>query len=326
MIQKLLTKLVGTKQERELKRLQPRVQAINALEPELQKLSDAELAAKTAEFRQELENRLRDVDEAEDIRRRAEAEALEALLVPAFAVVREAARRTVGMRPFDVQLIGGMVLHEGKIAEMKTGEGKTLVATLPAYLNALLGKGVHVVTVNDYLSRRDAVWMGQIYNTLGLSVGVLTHDTSYRYDPAHKELDEKRDEVASFHVVYEFLRPTTRREAYEADITYGTNNEFGFDYLRDNLEYEVKDLRQRPFHYAVVDEIDSILIDEARTPLIISSATSESEDLYKTFAGIVQDFEEDKDYEVDKKLRAITLTDAGIAKAEKRLGLENIYT
>ena len=173
MIQKLLTKLVGTKQERELKRLQPRVQAINALEPELQKLSDTELAAKTAEFRQELENRLRDVDEAEDIRRRAEAEALEALLVPAFAVVREAARRTVGMRPFDVQLIGGMVLHEGKIAEMKTGEGKTLVATLPAYLNALLGRGVHVVTVNDYLAKRDAVWMGQIYDYLGLSVGII---------------------------------------------------------------------------------------------------------------------------------------------------------
>src|SRR3990172_270164 len=259
MIQKLLTKLVGTKQERELKRLQPRVQAINALEPELQKLSDAELAAKTAEFRQELENRLRDVDEAEDIRRRAEAEALEALLVPAFAVVREAARRTVGMRPFDVQLIGGMVLHEGKIAEMKTGEGKTLVATLPAYLNALLGRGVHVVTVNDYLAKRDAEWMGPIYKFLGLEVGVIVHG---RTDPE-------------------------RQAAYRAGVTYGTNNEFGFDYLRDNMKFDLGDCVQRGYQFGIVDEVDSILIDE--------------------------------------KHRSAAMTEEGVEHVEKLLGVENLY-
>ena len=306
----LLTRIFGDENAKTVGKFQPTVVAINALEPDFVKLSDDQLKAKTDEFKKRL----------------VSGEMLDSFLPEAFAVVREAAKRTLKQRHFDVQLVGGMVLHYGNIAEMRTGEGKTLVATLPAYLNALLGKGVHVVTVNDYLSRRDAVWMGQIYNTLGLSVGVLTHDTSYRYDPAHKELDEKRDEVASFHVVYEFLRPTTRREAYEADITYGTNNEFGFDYLRDNLEYEVKDLRQRPFHYAVVDEIDSILIDEARTPLIISAMTSESEDLYRTFAGIVKDFQDGDDYEIDKKLKAVTLTDAGISKAEKKLGIENIYT
>ena len=305
-----LSRILGDENKKTLEKLKPLVLRINELETSFSGLSDEALKEKTEEFKKRI----------------AEGEALDSLLPEAFAAVREAARRTLKQRHFDVQLVGGIILHQGKIAEMRTGEGKTLVATLPTYLNSLTGKGVHVVTVNDYLSRRDAVWMGQIHNALGLSVGVINHESSYRYDPEHRELDEKRDEVASFQVVYEFLRPCSRREAYEADITYGTNNEFGFDYLRDNLEYEEKDLRQRPFHYAVVDEIDSILIDEARTPLIISAMTSESEDLYKTFAGIVQDFEEDKDYEVDKKLRAITLTDAGIAKAEKRLGLENIYT
>ena len=209
---------------------------------------------------------------------------------------------------------------------MKTGEGKTLVATLPTYLNALTGKGVHVVTVNDYLSRRDAVWMGQIFSFLGLSISVINHESSFMYDPAHRELDEKRDEIASFKVVYEFLRPCTRPEAYNADITYGTNNEFGFDYLRDNIELDPRNIRQREFNYAVVDEIDSILIDEARTPLIISMPTTESESLYGTFAAIAKKMARDEDYEVDEKIKAITLTDAGITKAEKALGVDNIYT
>jgi preprotein translocase subunit SecA len=219
-----------------------------------------------------------------------------------------------------------MILHSGAIAEMRTGEGKTLVATLPVYLNALTGKGVHVVTVNDYLSRRDAVWMGQIYAFLGLSIAVINHEVSYMYDPKHVELDKDRDATGSFHVFHEFLRPVSRKEAYNADITYGTNNEFGFDYLRDNLEYSPDALRQRPFNYAVVDEIDSILIDEARTPLIISAPTTESENLYKIFAGIVKHFEKDIDYTVDEKLKAIVITDAGIEKAEKKLGVGNIYT
>ncbi len=306
----LFSRIFGDENEKAVQALAPFVSKINELEPAMQKLSSEALVAKTAEFKSRIE----------------QGETLDDLLPEAFALVREGAVRTLGQRHFDVQLIGGMVLHQNKIAEMKTGEGKTLVATLSVYLNALAGKGVHVVTVNDYLSRRDAVWMGQVYHALGLSVAVINHDASYRYDPAHKELDEKRDEVGAFRVVYEFLRPCTRRDAYEADITYGTNSEFGFDYLRDNLEYEEKALRQRPFYYAVVDEIDSILIDEARTPLIISAMTSESEDLYKTFAGIVRDYAEDTDYEVDRKLHAVTLTDSGIAKAEQRLGIENIYT
>jgi len=298
MIQKLLTKLVGTKQERELKRLQPRVQAINALEPELQKLSDTELAAKTSEFRQQIENRLKDIEaEPEEARRHAEDEALEALLVPAFAVVREAARRTVGMRPFDVQLIGGVILHEGKIAEMKTGEGKTLVATLPAYLNALLGKGVHVVTVNDYLAKRDAEWMGPIYKFLGLEVGVIVHGRS---DPE-------------------------RQAAYRAGVTYGTNNEFGFDYLRDNMKFDLGDCVQRGHHYAIVDEVDSILIDEARTPLIISGPSEESTDKYYRIDRIIPKLAAERDYTVDEKHRSAAMTEEGVEHVEKLLGVENLY-
>jgi preprotein translocase subunit SecA len=215
---------------------------------------------------------------------------------------------------------------------MKTGEGKTLVATLPAYLNALTGDGVHVITVNDYLSRRDAVWMGQIYNYLGLSVGIINHETSYIYDPSHispkeeNELDKERDTLGSFKVVHEFLRPCTRREAYEADITYGTNNEFGFDYLRDNIEYNPANIRQGKHNFVIVDEVDSILIDEARTPLIISAPSVESGQLYDVFTKIVRNFVKDTDYTVDEKHRAIQLTDAGISKAEKALGVENIYT
>ncbi len=306
----ILNRIFGTESERTLRELSPIVSKINALESAISPLSDAELRAKTDEFKKRLEAH----------------ETLDDLLPEAFAVAREASKRCHGQRHYNVQLIGGIVLHQGKLAEMKTGEGKTLVATLPAYLNALTGKGVHVVTVNDYLSRRDAVWMGEVYNFLGISVGVINHNESFLYDPTHKELDEKRDEVASFKVVNEFLRPVTRREAYEADITYGTNNEFGFDYLRDNLEYEEKNLRQREPNYAIVDEIDSILIDEARTPLIISSPTTDSEDLYATFAQIAKKLEKGEHYTVDEKFKTISLTDSGISRAEELLGIENIYT
>ncbi len=259
MINVLLGKVFGTKNEREVKRLMPRVTAINALEPEMRKLSDEQLRAKTEDFRKRIQGRLsRIVDEPdadpdrikqlENERLRATSEVLDEILDEAFAVVREAGRRVLNMRHFDVQLIGGMVLHNGTISEMKTGEGKTLVATLPVYLNALAGRGVHVVTVNDYLAKRDSEWMGQLYRFLGLTVGVIVHD-----------LDDRE-----------------RREAYAADVTYGTNNEFGFDYLRDNMKFDLKDCVQRGHNFAIVDEVDSILIDEARTPLIISGASEES--------------------------------------------------
>ncbi|MDO8548131.1 MAG: preprotein translocase subunit SecA [bacterium] len=312
-----LKNLFGDPSRKILKNTGALVAQINALEPAYQALSNEELRQKTNTFR----NRL------------ATGETLDDILPEAFAAAREAASRTVKMRPFDVQLVGGMVLHWHSIAEMKTGEGKTLVATLPAYLNALVSKGVHVVTVNDYLARRDAVWMGQVYAALGLSVGVINNQDSYRYDPGHssdpmadKEVDAMRDEEGSFRIFYEFLRPSTRRESYEADITYGTNSEFGFDYLRDNISYNPKELRQRGHAYAIVDEIDSILIDEARTPLIISAPTAESEDLYRTFARIAGQLARDKDFTVDEKLKAIQLTQEGITHAEKLLGIDNIYT
>ncbi len=295
---------------RKIKAFRPLVNRTNTFEEKLSGLSDTELKGKTDFFR----NRL------------AGGETLEDLLPEAFAVVREASKRTLGQRHFDVQLMGGVVLHRKGIAEMRTGEGKTLVATLPVYLNALSGKGVHVVTVNDFLSRRDVVWMGQIYSFLGLSVGVIAHEESFLYDPAHKELDPLRDSAGSFKVIHEFLRPVSRREAYAADVTYGTNSEFGFDYLRDNLEYEEKSLRSRGYHYAVVDEIDSILIDEARTPLIISAPAADSGSLYTVFARIAGSLLVNDDYIVDEKWKSINLTDAGISKAEKLLGIENIYT
>jgi len=297
---------------------------VNALEQAISALSNEDLKGKTLEFKSKLANK--NDEEIKVI--------LNEILPEAFAVVREASKRTLGQRHFDVQLIGGAILHNGNIAEMRTGEGKTLVATLPAYLNALSLKGVHIITVNDYLSRRDAVWMGQIYDALGLSTAVINHESSFMYDPKHtdddkkldKERDEQRDELGSFKVVHEFLRPVTRHEAYLADITYGTNNEFGFDYLRDNLEYQVQNLRQRDFNYAIVDEIDSILIDEARTPLIISSPTTDSENLYQTFAKIGNELSLELDYTVDEKHKSISLTPAGIEKVEKKLGVENIYT
>ncbi len=336
-----LKKLFGDDSKAKLRPLYGNVERINALEDGLKGLSSEELKGETEKLKERLKK----------------GETLDAILPEAFALVREAGRRTLGERHFDVQLLGGQVLHHRGIAEMRTGEGKTLVATLPAYLNALEGKGVHVVTVNDYLSRRDAVWMGQIYHLLGLSVGVINHDSSFLYNPAHvsdqaggnpksqipnpkqtpnqkseksneedDKLDAVRDELGSFKVVYEFLKPCSRREAYAADITYGTNNEFGFDYLRDNLEYSPDRLRQRGYHYAIVDEIDSILIDEARTPLIISSPVAESEDLYARFAGIARGLQVETDYTVDEKQKAISLTPAGIEKAEQALGIGNIYT
>ncbi len=310
VVMSFLDRFFGQSYSRELARAEALVPAIGSFEESLLALDEASLAAKTDLFRTRL----------------ADGATLDDILPEAYALVREVARRTLGERHYDVQLIGGILLHWGKITEMRTGEGKTLVGTLPTYLNALAGKGVHVVTVNDYLARRDAAWMGQVYATLGLSVGIINHDASYLYDPGHREADATRDAEGSFRVVYDFLRPCTRQEAYAADITYGTNNEFGFDYLRDNIEYEAGNLRQRPLHFAIVDEIDSILIDEARTPLIISAPAQESENLYDIFARIAGKLNGEEHYTVDEKLRSATLTDAGIERAESLLGIENIYT
>ena len=312
-----LEKIFGKKEnEKALKRYEHVVDEVNAFAEPFAKLSDDALRAKTAEFKKALA---------------AKEKTLNDIMPEAFAVVREAAQRVSGKRHYDVQIIGGAILHDGNLAEMRTGEGKTLVATLPSYLNALTEKGVHVVTVNDYLSQRDAVWMGQIHHFLGLTVGAIAQRASYLYDPAHvnesaEDADETRDEEGAYKVVHEFLRPVTRREAYEADITYGTNSEFGFDYLRDNIEYEERNLRQRGYSFAIIDEVDSILIDEARTPLIISAPAAESENLYETFAKIATVMEKEKDFTVDEKLKAVQMTDTGIDKAEQALGIDNIYT
>src|SRR3989338_2148263 len=317
-------RILGDEDLAALRAAQPIVAATNALEPEMKELTDDRLKGETVEFKKRLAEGLAGGA--------AEKTVLDGLAPEAFAAVREASRRTLGQRHFDVQLLGGMILHRGDIAEMRTGEGKTLVATLPAYLNGLTGKGVHIVTVNDYLSRRDAVWIGEIYYALGLSVGVINHEASFIYDPAHvsaealAEEDVTRDQVGAFKVMQDFLRPCTRREAYAADITYGTNNEFGFDYLRDNLEYEASVLRQREYHFAIVDEIDSILIDEARTHLIISAPVSDAESLYGRFTEIAASLIPEEDYEVERKHKQISLTDSGIEKAQRALGVENIYT
>jgi len=305
-----LDRFFGPSYDKELQAISPLVTAINNKEESISALSTVELIAYT----EKLKTRV------------AVGEKLEEVLVEAFALVRESGKRTLGQRHFDVQLLGGILLHQGKITEMRTGEGKTLVGTLPAYLNALTGKGVHVVTVNDYLARRDGVWMGQIYVGLGLSVGIINSDGSYLYDTNHTDKDAERDAHGSFKVVHDFLRPCTRKEAYAADITYGTNSEFGFDYLRDNIEFEVANLRQRGHSYAIVDEIDSILIDEARTPLIISAPAEDSENLYQIFANIARNLEPIVHYEVDEKLKSASLTDAGVEAAEKMLGVDNIYT
>ncbi|HON59945.1 MAG TPA: preprotein translocase subunit SecA, partial [Smithella sp.] len=281
MIEKILKLIVGTKNERELKRISVLLNEVNNFEPQMMALSDEELRAKTDYFREKLQKGL----------------TLDDILTEAFAVAREAARRTLMMRPFDVQVIGGIVLHEGKIAEMKTGEGKTLAATMPLYLNALEGKGCHVVTVNDYLAKRDAEWMGPIYKFLGLTVGVIVNGMD----------DEER------------------RKAYHADITYGTNNEFGFDYLRDNMKFTLDDYVQRDFHYAIVDEVDSILIDEARTPLIISGPSEESTDKYYKINQVIPRLRRDQDYTIDEKSRTVTLTEEGVAHVEKYLNVQNLY-
>ncbi len=304
--------IVGNENDRQIKKWKPLISKINDLESRMKDLSDSDFSKKTTEFKTRL----------------AGGESLDDLLPEAFALVREAAFRIRNERHYDVQIIGGIAMHNRNIAEMRTGEGKTLVATLPAYLNALTEKGVHIVTVNDYLSRRDAVWMGPIFALLGMSVGVVnSQNTSFVFDPSHQDKEGlESDDLTAFKVQYEFLRPSSRKAAYDADITYGTNNEFGFDFLRDNLVNNVGDIVQRGHAFAIVDEVDSILIDESRTPLIISSAAEDSEDLYYTFADISKQLKKEEDYTVDEKLKAISLTDSGITKAEGLLGISDIYT
>jgi preprotein translocase subunit SecA len=300
-MQAVFKKILGDPQAKTLKRMRRKVNEINALADKYAKLSDIDLRAQT-----------------DKLKKRLAKETLDDILPDAFAIVREAATRTLKQRHFDVQLIGGIVLHEGKVAEMKTGEGKTLVATLPVYLNALTGKGVHVVTVNDYLAQRDAGWMGQIYNFLGLNIGVIMPDHSFIYDPSFE--NKSHEDPRMRH-----LKEVSRQEAYGADITYGTNNEFGFDYLRDNMVREVEQLRQRELNFAIVDEVDSILIDEARTPLIISAPSVTSGTAYAQFAKIVRPLKKDVDYETDEKRKQVILTDKGVDKMEKALGISNLY-
>jgi preprotein translocase SecA subunit len=342
MFSALLRKLVGSKNDRELKRLRSVVAEINRLEAELSGLDMDGLRAKTDEFRAriaeatqpartqlaEAQGHLRAAED-DEVRgqwqeesekyekevRQAEADVLNEILPEAFAVVRETSRRVTGMRHFDSQMFGGIVLHQGKISEMKTGEGKTLVATLPLYLNALLGRGAHLVTVNDYLARRDVQWMGPIYHALGLSVASIVHDTSFLFDPTYMVKDYR----------YINLRPIERREAYLADITYGTNNEFGFDYLRDNMKFSLDDYVQRELQFAIVDEVDNILVDEARTPLIISGPAEESTQKYYSINRVIPRLQKDVDYAIDEKLRTATLTEEGVAKVERLLGVKNLY-
>jgi len=297
VIDSVVARFIGTKHERDVKRIQPLVAEINALEPEMQKLAEADFGARMLALKTEVEERITGLERDDPDYKKKLQEALQPALAPAFALVREAGRRTLNMRHFDVQLVGGVVLHEGKIAEMKTGEGKTLVATLPACLNALAGRGVHIITVNDYLARRDAEWMSPIYRLLGLTVGVIVHD----------------------------LDDVQRRTAYAADITYGTNNEFGFDYLRDNMKYDLAQCVQRGHHFAIVDEVDSILIDEARTPLIISGPAEESTDKYYKVDKIIPKLIRDIDYTIDEKARTSTLTEEGVSKTERLLGLGNLF-
>ena len=325
---KFLDKIFGDTNKKVLDKIQPKIEAINSFEKEIGKLSPAQIKERTQKIKEKIQKELEkrskewedisDEKEAKERRRKIELEVLDEVLPEVFALVREAARRTIGERHFDVQLLGGIVLHEGKISEMKTGEGKTLVATLSVTLNALTGRGVHIVTVNDYLARRDTGWMGEIYNFLGLTVGTIIHDESFQFDKSYEAenvLDPK----------LRHLKPVSRREAYECDITYGTNNEFGFDYLRDNMVADLSEAAQRELHYAIVDEVDSILIDEARTPLIISAPAEESTEKYYQFARLIRNLKEHDDYAIDEKLRAATLTEEGIAKMEKLLGVSNIY-
>ena len=339
LFRKPINKVLGDPVKREIKRYQGVVDLINELEPEMSALTDEELRDKTREFRERLGVEGADIthgqsfaaglsEETEEMamqraeeeeREAARRQALDDLLPEAFAVVREASKRTLGMRHFDVQLIGGMVLHQGRIAEMKTGEGKTLVATLALYLNALEGRGAHLVTVNDYLARRDAGWNAALYHFLGLTVGVIAgQDMSYVYDPEF--VDDTHPDPRLQH-----LRPCTRREAYAADITYSTNNELGFDYLRDNMAQKLDRCVQRRLHYAIVDEVDSILIDEARTPLIISGQASEATDKFYTYARLIPRLVAEDDYTIDEKTKSATLTEEGVDKIEKWTGISNVY-
>jgi len=311
-VNKFLTTLFGDPNKKTLNELKKDVEIVNSFEKKIEALSDDELKAKTPEFKKRLAN----------------GETLDDIAHEAFAVVRETAKRTLGQRHYDVQIMGAKALHDGKIAEMRTGEGKTLTSTAPIYLNALSGKGVHVITVNDYLAKRDAVWMGQVFHFHGLTVGCIQHESGYQYDESFKaeeEKDEERDATGSYKVQMDFLRPVSRKEAYGVDITYGTNNEFGFDYLRDNMATDKNALVQRGLNFAIIDEIDSILIDEARTPLIISAPAEESAELYVKFASLVSDLKEDEDYNLDEKMRVATFTEEGLAKIEKRLGVDNLY-
>jgi len=306
----IISKIFGDANQKYLNSVRPIIDKINAFEEAFIKLSDEELKNKTEDFKKRL----------------LAGETLDDVLIEAFATVREAAKRTLKQRHFDVQLIGGLALHQGKIAQMATGEGKTLTATLPVYLNALKNN-VHIITVNDYLARRDTAWMGQIYDFLGLSVGCINSDGSFIYDPAHtgKEQDSARDETGGFKIIHEFLRPAGKLDVYGCDVVYGTNTEFGFDYLRDNIVSDISQIISPERHFAIVDEVDSILIDEARTPLIISIPDAESPKLYDTFSRIVPRLKENEDYNVDLKMRTAVITDAGLNKVENILGIGNIY-
>jgi len=316
-----LKKIFGDENEKYLKRIQPLVDEVNKLEPEFERFSGEQIKDKTKEFQEKIKQGAK----------------LDDILSPAFALARQVAKNVLKQRHFDVQLIGGIALHQGKITEMKTGEGKTLAATLPVYLNALEGKGVHVVTVNDYLAKRDTVWMGQIYHALGLSVACLVHDAAFIYDSNYQpeefvqdkegntKRDEERDVVGGFKVAESYLRPVSRKEAYLTDVVYGTNHEFGFDYLRDNMARSPEQRVQRGLNYAIIDEVDSVLIDEARTPMIISAPDMESSKLYKEFSGIIPKLKPEQDYEIHEKEKTATLTDAGIERIEKILNIENIY-
>lgn len=312
-MKKLIEKMFGSNR---LKGVDGKISEINGKESGLGKLSLDELRERSDSLREKLKKGAK----------------LDDILPDAFALVRETAKRTLGQRHYDVQLMGGIVIHRGEIAEMLTGEGKTLSSTAPIYLNALTGKGVHVVTVNDYLAKRDAVWMGQIYRALGVSAACLVHEGAYMYDPEYRaeeefeKLDKERDEKGGYKVVEDFLKPVSRKEAYQADITYGTNHEFGFDYLRDNLSLRLEDRVQRGHNFVIIDEVDSILIDEARTPLIISAPDEQSSEYYKKFSGIVDNLKEVEDYEVDEKKKVVNLTDDGFSKVEKMIGVDNIFS
>jgi len=317
----IFSKIFGDPNQKKIDKIQPIVDEINGLEDKIKKLTDKQIRERIVEIRKDIEKKL-DSEKIKETDKESlktiENDILAKYLPEVFALTRDMSRRTLSMRHFDVQLVGGYVLHEGSISEMMTGEGKTLVATLPAVLNALTGKGVHLITVNDYLARRDAGWMGQIYHALGLSVGVIVHDEAFLFDPTYDN-ENVLDEAT------EHLRPVSRKDAYLADITYGTNNEYGFDYLRDNMVQTLDQMVQRPLHFAIVDEVDSILIDEARTPLIISAPAEESTDKYVQIDRLVKQLNGEKDYTVDEKQKAVSLTDEGIARLEKLLGVENIY-